>query len=370
MANSWARCKEKGVTSVISIRDLTLSNKSWEQFYLFFHYWEKTTLYIKVCLFKQKDTWMNISVKSGGIGFFWSLTSAFLWSTTFVSGRYLLEDKLVDPISLSFIRFALGGGILFALGMLFFRKKLLSVSIGDLLKLGFLGFFGVVGMSVFLFYGQETTTAINSSMIMQINPVIILFAGIFIGEKVSGKQIAGIAISLLGCLFVLEIVSGKGFMYELSHITGDALVFVAALCWTIYSIFGKKLVKRVGGYSATTWAMLFGALELFLIRLILPLNYHLPENIFPWSVVIYLAVFPTAVAFFAWYEAMNKIELSLLNVMQYLTPVFTIILSWLFLGERFTEWKFLGLFLVLVGVALTVDRTKTAPEYIKTTKQD
>lgn len=314
---------------------------------------------------------MDISDKSGAIGFFWSLASAFLWSTTFVSGRYLLEDKLIDPISLSFIRFALGGGILFALGMVFFRKRLLSVLPSDLFKLAFLGLFGVVGMSVFLFYGQERTTAINSSMIMQINPVIILFAGILIGEKIKKKQVAGIAISLLGCLFVLNVISGKGFMYEPSHMKGDALVFVAAFCWAVYSIFGKKVVKRVGGYSATAWAMLFGALELLVFRLILPLDFHLPEKIFPWSVIIYLAIFPTAVAFFAWYEAMDKINLSLLNVMQYLTPGFTIVLSWIFLGEEFTRWKFLGLFFVIVGVVMTADRRKTAKnkeKIIKTAK--
>jgi drug/metabolite transporter (DMT)-like permease len=301
---------------------------------------------------------MEINDKSPAIGFFWSLASAFLWSTTFVCGRYLLGDGLVDPISLSFIRFAIGGGILFGLGILFFRKKLLSVSPADLFKLGGLGLLGVVGMSVFLFYGQEKTTAINSSMIMQVNPVIILFAGLLIGETIGKKQIVGIALSLLGCFMILNIISLDGFNYEPSHVKGDALVFLSALCWAAYSVFGKKLVKKVGGYSATTWAMLFGALELLLFRLFLPLDYHLPGNLFPWTIIVYLAVFPTAVAFFAWYEAMDKIDLSLLSVMQYLTPVFTIFLSWLFLGEKFTAWKFLGLCLVIVGVAFTAKRKK------------
>jgi drug/metabolite transporter (DMT)-like permease len=70
-------------------------------------------------------------------------------------------------------------------------------------------------------------------------------------------------------------------------------------------------------------------------------------------VILYLAVFPTAVAFFAWYEAMDKIELSLLNVMQYLTPVFTVALAWMLLGESFNLLNALGMIFVVGGVLLT-----------------
>jgi len=64
----------------------------------------------------------------------------------------------------------------------------------------------------------------------------------------------------------------------------------------------------------------------------------------------YVAVFPTAVAFFAWYEAMRRIELALLNVMQYLTPVFTIVLASMLLHERLAACQWLGVALVLGGV--------------------
>ncbi len=82
----------------------------------------------------------------------------------------------------------------------------------------------------------------------------------------------------------------------------------------------------------------------------------MPSTVSSWSVIVYLAIFPTALAFFAWFEAMDKIDLSLLNVMQYLTPVFTIILACLILGERISILNTVGIFFVLAGVALTTEK--------------
>ncbi len=65
-----------------------------------------------------------------------------------------------------------------------------------------------------------------------------------------------------------------------------------------------------------------------------------------------MALFPTALAFFAWYEAMRLIDLAVLNVMQYLTPVFTIILAGWWLGERLTWLQGCGIAVVLSGIAL------------------
>ena len=104
-------------------------------------------------------------------GFFWSFTSAFLWSTTFICARYLMRDRVIDPVSLSFIRFFAGGILLFLYGFLFFRARLFTVKSRDLPFLAFLAIFGVVGMSVLLFFGQQTTTAINTSMIMTCSSV-------------------------------------------------------------------------------------------------------------------------------------------------------------------------------------------------------
>lgn len=286
-------------------------------------------------------------------GVFWSLTSAFLWATTFVTVKPLLSEGRVDPITLSLLRFSLGGAALLALGLLTRRPGLLSISRRDFLDLLVLGFFGMLGMSALLFWGQQTTTAVNASMIMQTSPLLILLGGLFIGQKIGKIQALGMLTSLTGCLLVVEVLTPRGFRFQGGHLGGDLLVLGGASCWAIYSLLGKPVVARLGGFKTTTWAMIFGAGLLLVLRLIAPVPFMPPGGLNGWAPVLYLAFLPTAVAFFAWYEAMNLIPLPLLNVMQYLTPAFTLFLAWFLLGEWLAPVQWAGIGLILGGVVLT-----------------
>lgn len=290
--------------------------------------------------------------RSYALGVFWSFASAFLWSTTFVVARPLLSGKNVDPVTLSVLRFAVGGAVLLAVGFFVSRKKeRLRISGSDWLRLAGLGCFGMLGMSGLLFWGQTTTTAINAAMIMQTSPLLIFVGGMFLGEKNGALRVFGIATGFVGCLVMMGILTMRGLSFESGHFQGDLLIFGAAICWAIYSLWGKSVVARLGGLTTATWAMLLGAAELIVVRALLPTPVQWPSGAIIWTQVLYLAILPTAVAFFAWYEAMNLIPLALLNIMQYLTPVFTILLAWFFLDESLSLHEWIGIALIVLGVA-------------------
>lgn len=328
-------------------------------------------------------------------GFYWSLASALLWSTTFVVVRALMLRHAVDPLTLSVLRFSLASLILFAAGMVHDRDRLLGVSYSDRLRLGGLAFFGITGMGLFLFYGQARTDAGTGSLIMSSCPVLILLLGPAVGERITLPRLAGVGASLAGCLLVMGILgSGPAGSPSASanssgteihapareavhspaqeaqtgeapddllvtggaaghDLWGNMLILASACCWAVYGVFSRRIVRRVGGLPATTWAMLFGAVQLCILWCLLPETPKYPSGAGVWTAVIYLAAFPTALAFLAWYAAMETISLSLLNVMQYLTPLGTLLLAWLFLDEGMTFAKLIGGGLILAGVAWT-----------------
>jgi len=293
------------------------------------------------------------------IGVFYSLLSAFLWGTTFVCARYLLVNKQVDPLTLALIRFSLGALTLLIFGLLCRRKALILPRGRDLGSMAVLALFGIVGMSILLFFGPQRTTAINSSLLMQLNPIYILFLGLFIGERFSWMNLIGIVVSMVGALLVVGVLTPYGLQGSWRQNAGDLLVLGAGLCWAIYSVFSKSTTQRLGGYSATMWVMLLGAAELALVWMAVPMPCVWPRGWIAWSLILYMAIFPTALAFFAWYEALRLIDLSLLNVMQYLTPAFTIVLAWCLLGERMLWTNALGVGVVLAGVVLIGFRRNT-----------
>ncbi len=292
------------------------------------------------------------------VGFSWSLASAFLWSTTYVSGRFLMAGGAVDPVTLSMIRFVVGGLLLMAVGAVLFPRRMWAITWGDALRLSLLGAFGVVGMSLFFFFGQQTVTAITSSLIMQTSPVMTYFGSVLVGERIGWRGAAGIFVSLVGCLMVIGVFSGGADSVFGGQALGFLFVFLSAFCWAVYSVAGKPVVEKLGGFPASAWAMTLGSLEILAIWSLGPFERVWPSTPTSWGAVAYIAVFPTAVAFLAWYEAMERIPLPLLNVMQYLTPVFTIILAWALLHERMSWSAVGGAVLVLAGVALTTERRK------------
>ncbi len=81
----------------------------------------------------------------------------------------------------------------------------------------------------------------------------------------------------------------------------------------------------------------------------------IPDSFSSWTLVLYMALFPTAIGFLAWFKAMEKINLSLLNVMQYLIPVFTIVMAWVLLGERMTWLNAIGTGFVIAGIMFVMN---------------
>lgn len=286
-------------------------------------------------------------------GLFWALLNSFLWGTTFICSRYLMENGSVDAVTVSLIRFSIGSGVLFLLGIVFYRDKIFKVNKKDLIQLALLGALGVGAVSVLIFAGQKSASAINSALVLELNPIMILFLGLWAGEKIRKFQYIGIFLGLFGCLMAIGIIKPGGVSIETHHLTGELLLLIAGICWAFYTVFSKKITQRLGGFVSISWIMLASAAELLIIRLLVPYGYITPRGTETWMVILYLSIFPTAIAYFAWSEALTKIKLSLLNITQYLTPVFTIILAWILLGESMSLLNITGACMVIGGVALT-----------------
>lgn len=187
---------------------------------------------------------------------------------------------------------------------------------------------------------------------MQLNPAFIILLTFLIGEKLIWRNFTAVLICLLGTTLVVGIVTSEGWNVRLPTIRGDLLVLTSALSWTFYTLLSKSIVHRLGGFTATTWVMLLGALELIILRLILPVELIIPVDLKSWSIMFFVALFPTAIAFYAWYAAMPLIDLAILSAMQYLTPIFTIALAFFILKENLTYMQLLGIVTVLGGLML------------------
>ena len=76
-----------------------------------------------------------------------------------------------------------------------------------------------------------------------------------------------------------------------------------------------------------------------------------------------MAIFPSALAYIAWGVALKQCEMWKLLLTQNLTPVFTMVGSFLLLGEKLTLFNVTGMVLVFCGLfAVVLAGRKKKPE--------
>ena len=163
-------------------------------------------------------------------------------------------------------------------------------------------------------------------------------------------------ISVSGAL----LVASKGDMAILLNFSsGDKAVLGAMLCWAVYSIIGKQLLKTMTPITAVTYASIAGTLILAPLALYscdLSLLTRLPCTI--WLALLYLAIPGTVVALLFFYQGIESIGVVKAGIFINLIPVSTLLLSIPLLGERFSSSTLIGTAMVILGV-FTVNRERT-----------
>ena len=122
--------------------------------------------------------------------------------------------------------------------------------------------------------------------------------------------------------------------------------------YSIALVVQKPLVSRLSAIHVTWLACTVGAV------VCLPFAGQLVDNTRDASAsdiwwVVYLGLFPTAIAFTTYAFALRHMTASSLGITTYLVPPLTIVMGWLFLGETPPGMAYVGGALALVGVAVS-----------------
>ena len=140
-------------------------------------------------------------------------------------------------------------------------------------------------------------------------------------------------------------------MAHRENLIGNLIALVAAICWAVYTVIGKHLVRERGGLVVTSLNMVVGSVPLFFLVIglgeltIPPLKASL--------VILYLAVVPTAVGFVLWYKALEELDASQLGPLQYLVPIGTATIAIFFLDESIQLASIFGMLLIFLGIYLS-----------------
>ncbi len=285
------------------------------------------------------------------ITYFSLVLTMFLWGGTFIAGRLLAET--VSPVNSAFIRFGIATIALFALTLLADGKIILPPR-KKWLSLLLLGLTGVFSYNVLFFSGLQHISAGRASLIIALNPLVIsVFAFFFLKESLNYKQFAGIILSLCGAIIVISN-GHPGEILTSSFGPGELALLGCVLSWSAYSLIGRTVLTVLSPLASVFYSSLIGSLLLFL-----PASANNLFEIFgsidalSWLSLIYLGFFGTALGFSMYYRSIKNIGATRSGIFINLVPLFSIILSWLLLGETIKPIVIGGGLVLLSGVTIT-----------------
>ncbi len=198
------------------------------------------------------------------------------------------------------------------------------------------------------------TSAAQAGMITSMMPLMTAIgAWIILKEHLTPKTCMGFAIAVGGALW-LSVVS-EASIHGPNPLLGNFFEFLAMVCATGYALVLKKLTQR---YSPLflTFAQAFAGTIFFFPALFFP-GTTLPDQLDPAALlsILYLGSGVTLGAYGLYNFGVSRIPASQATAFINLIPIFTLMLSSLILGERFTSIQYLASALILAGVLLTQD---------------
>lgn len=275
---------------------------------------------------------------------------SFVWAGSFLVVE--AATKEIDPVDLGFLRFLVATPLMLLLVVL--RKKPLKIPRKELPWLVVLGLTGVTFLYLFQFIGIHYTNAPTASVLINTNVIFIaILSGLFLHEALTGKRIAGIALSFIGVIVIMvSDIQKQQWTLDNLFFIGGILVLLSAFCWALYSFVGKRLVQTYDEFVITAYAFGFGTV-CYVPFVILDIHLVFQQiSLNGWLAVLYLALTCTLFGYLGWYYALKHIDASKAAVFLNFIPLFTILMS-VFLGANLSWFFFLGAGLIIYGVYLT-----------------
>ncbi|ACG79377.1 conserved hypothetical protein [Phenylobacterium zucineum HLK1] len=268
----------------------------------------------------------------------------------------------VPPVALSFWRWALALVLVTPLAWPHLKRDLPELK-RRWRTLAALSALGVATFGVLLYYGLQTTTALNS-VVMQaaIPPLVMLFGWLGLGDRVGRWQVAGVALSLVGVLAVVT----RGRPWDLLHLglnPGDGLILVGVVFYAIYSLVLRRRpqVHALSLLFATFAIALVLLAPLYLIEIAAGRRIVVsPESL---AGIAYVAVFPSFLSYLFYNRGVELSGAARASQYLHVQPLFGAVLAVLLLGESFRLHHAAGLVLILAGILMSAPRPSPAASH-------
>ena len=275
------------------------------------------------------------------------VTVIVCWGLTWPVNKVLLED--LSPAWMMALRSAIATVGLFAIALA--RGRLVVPPRADLPVVLSITLLHMVGFGVLAAWGLRLVPTGRSVVLAYTTPLwVVPGAWLFLGERLTARRIIGVSVGLIG---LVTLFNPTAFDWTSRNaILGNGAILIAALLWAASILHIRGHRWRATPLDLVPWEMLLAT------AIVTPLAYALDGAPAPtWSgrlvaLLLYAGIPGTAVAYWATALASRNLPAVTTALGLLATPVLSVVVATLWLGEPLTVALVVAIVLILGGVAI------------------
>lgn len=262
-----------------------------------------------------------------------------------------------SPFAVATWRIGVGAVVLMAMAVALFGRRALPSRRDLPTLLGFAVLGIVLNQGLFL-EGLQRSTPMNAGLVICLIPVFTYAVAVVLRkEALRGLRVLGVAVALGGAV-PLFFSSGGDLSSE--HAFGNLLMAGNALCYAIYLVLSKPLLRRMPPLVLVAW--------IYVLSIPFLPFFFVGESLLPeaasqgaWLSLAYVLVFPTILAYALNSYALARVEASTTAFFVFAQPIITAVAAAALLAERPTPELGLAALGLFTGMALVVQRPAPRP---------
>jgi len=288
----------------------------------------------------------------------WALlfTLVVLWGSSFMLVRVSLDA--FTPLAVTAGRLLIGAGVL-GLVLVAMRRRVSQQPRHWLFFLA-MALLGNAAPFFLIAWGQVAIPSGLTGILMAVMPLAVLLMAHFLvaGERLTRRRLAGFALGFLGVVVLTGPDARAVLVGREASFISQLAVLGAALCYGVAAIVARRgpvlhpvvvaaPVLAIAGILAGTLLLAAGAGgESGAVAM------HGPVERWPAAAMLALGALSTGLATVVYFTLIARAGPTFLSLINYLIPVWAVVLGAVALDERLPPRAFVALALILAGVVL------------------
>ena len=291
------------------------------------------------------------------VAYVFVISAAVLWGTIGIYSKQLSQygASVLQIVSIRAIFAALAIFVFILLK----DRKLLNIDIHD-----WKYFFGT-GILSFVFFNwcyfiaiNKTTLSAAAILLYTAPSIVMVFSIMLFKEKLTGRKVAALILTFIGCVFVTGVVKGTGQDISLLGILAG---LGSGFGYALYSIFGRYALKKYDPITVTLYTFVFASIGLIPISDIKGL-FGLLSSTGAFCNAILLGLTATVMPFLLYTKGLSYLETSKASIIATIEPVVATVIGIILFGEPITIYKIIGVFLVVFAVSILEQKKENVQE--------